>query len=100
MAADEPENLVLKMLVEMRSEMREQFSALDAKISTLDAKFTSRFELVEARLSRLEQNVEGLSASIEFVIKQLRVLLTHDPERIDKLEERVAALERAMISGS
>lgn len=108
MAADEPENLVLKILAEMRTEMREQFSALDTKLSRriddLDAKvdrLSLRIDALEARMDRLERNVEGLSDSINTVLKNLRVLLaTHDPERLDKIEQRLSALERAMVGGS
>jgi hypothetical protein len=110
-AADEAENLVLKLLGEMRG----QISALDTKltnrIDTLDSKLdglpsrvdalTLRIDRIENRLSRLERVVEGLGDSIDVVLKNLRALLaTHDPDRLDKIEQRLAALERAMVGGS
>ena len=108
----EPENLVLKILVEIRENistlterigtLENKVDALDAKVDRLAARVTAlelRLDAIEARLTRQEHRLAELGESVEFMVRQLRVLLsTHDPDRLDKLEQRVAALERAMVS--
>jgi len=101
--ADEPDNLVLVLLREIRG----QVGALDTKIDgltnrvdSIETKLTLRMDELEASVSRLGHAVSGLADSIDVVMKQLRVLLSSDdPDRLSKLEQRLSALERAMVGG-
>jgi predicted nucleic acid-binding Zn-ribbon protein len=53
----EPDNLVLEILKELRTEMREGFQRTDARFEALERRFVS----LEDRIDRLEIKLDGLT---------------------------------------
>lgn len=96
----EPESHTLRLLVEMRAEMRERFERLEAKFDAVDARFDAvdaRFDAVDRRMDVLEDIGRDTAARVRMHGRMLRnhdVSRRKQADRIDVLERRVDALER------
>ncbi|WP_298963110.1 hypothetical protein [uncultured Methylobacterium sp.] len=88
--ADEPADLTLQLLREMRAEMREQRKLL---LTTID--YSRR---LGTRIDQIEHKIIGLREDLELMIRaELMGALAHRDtlmdERLDRLADRVAELE-------
>ncbi len=107
----EPENHTLRLLIEMRAEMRARFDAIearfedrftgiDARFDAVDARFDAvdaRFDAMDRRMDILEDVARDTAARVRMQGRMLRNLnesRRKQGDRLDDLERRVTTLER------
>lgn len=103
----DPENHTLRLLMEIRAEMRERFDAIDRRFESVDARFDavdarfegvdSRFDAMDRRMDVLEDIARDTAARVRMNGRMLRNLDSSKRKhgsRIDELERRVDVLER------
>jgi len=76
--ADDPDNLVLSLLREMRQENRQRFDAIDKRFDAVE----NRIDAVEDRLETIKEQVTGMGG----VIYAIYAKLMTQEERIEALE--------------
>ncbi len=87
----EPENLVLKLLREIRADMDARFDAVDKRFDAVD----KRFEAIERRLEMMHRNGEkALRGFIGHRAMVERTMASFEDE-ISNLKQRVERLETA-----
>ncbi|TXN65760.1 hypothetical protein FV228_15435 [Methylobacterium sp. WL18] len=80
----EPQDMILPLLREMRTEIHSGFERVDRKLEEHD----TRFDKLERRFDNLREAVNGESVLGRYAAAQVE-------ERLDALEKRLAALEKA-----
>ena len=103
----EPENHTLRLLIEMRAEMRERFDNIEARFEGVDARFDAmdarfdamdaRFDAIDRRLDIVEDIGRDTQAMARMHGRMLRNLLAtkrKHADRLDDIERRVGDLER------
>jgi hypothetical protein len=80
----DPENQTLRILREIRTAMK-----------TLDGKVSSGFEAVDARFGRLESRLDNIWQALNGESILGRYAVAEVDERIEAIEKRLAALEKA-----
>jgi hypothetical protein len=78
----EPNNLVLVLLREMRTEMNARFDGVDGRFDAAEA----RFERMEKRLEAVRQAAFGESLMARYTVAEVE-------DRLQDIEKRLAALE-------
>jgi hypothetical protein len=81
--ASEPDNLILKILREMRADMSNRFDELDRKFADVDA----RFDGTDRRLDSLREAMHGESVLSRYATAEF-------DDRFEKIERRLDAIER------
>lgn len=81
--AKEPESMIIPLLREMRSEMRDEF-----------AKVKSRFDDVEQRLDKLESGQKTIRQALTADTMMSKFVTGDFEERIFELERKVEALTK------
>ena len=76
--ADDPDNLVLPLLREMRQENRQRFDAIDKRFDAVE----NRIDAVKDRLETIKEQVTGMGG----VIYAIYAKLMTQEERIEALE--------------
>lgn len=103
----EPENHTLRLLIELRDEMRERFDAIDRRFDAVDRRFDAvdarfdgndaRFDAMDRRMDVVEDIARDTAARVRMNGRMLRNLESSKRkhgDRIDALERRVDALEK------
>jgi len=93
--ADEPENLTLKLLREMRAENRERHEKLEARLAKIEdglASVKTDTSQIAAEVARLGVQAEDIKAE---VLACRADVAGADRVRLTNLEKRVKALEEA-----
>jgi hypothetical protein len=78
----EPDNMVLILLREIRTEMNERFSRMDGRFDGMDA----RFETLESKIDSVKQAAFGESVLGRYAVAEVE-------ERLERMERRIRALE-------
>ena len=86
--ADAPENLVIRLLQELRAQMDARFTTMDARFAQLE----ERFDRFEAVLREQKDELDTASALVLCAIGD-RILWTQMQRRIGKLEARLDELQ-------
>lgn len=81
---NEPKDMVVPLLREMREEMRTRFDQMDA-----------RFKSVEERLSNIEGRQKSYQNALSADSMMSKIFIGDFEERIGNLEKQVAALVKA-----
>lgn len=85
MTTDEPDNLVLRLLREMREDMTRRFDGID-----------SRFEKLEARMDQMASDLGDLKTDVKEVslaTSLLEVRMGKVMDRLDKIEKNVGMVK-------
>ncbi len=80
----EPQEMIVPLLREMRAEMHAGFERVDRKLEEHDA----RFDKLERKFDNLRQSVNGESVLGRYAAAEVE-------ERLEAIEKRLAALEKA-----
>ena len=80
----EPQDMIVPLLREMRAEMHAGFERVDRKLEEHDA----RFDKLERKFDNLRQSVNGESVLGCYAAAEVG-------ERLEAIEKRLAALEKA-----
>ncbi len=75
--SDDTENLTIRLLQEMRTEMRERFDSMEA-----------RFEAIDERFDEVNTRIDGLT----YIITMMAANMGGHEERPEKLEQAVETL--------
>ena len=86
-AMSEPDNVILKLLREIRAEMNERFDALESGTNSRFAQVDKRFDGVDKRLDSLKQAMQGESVLGRYAAAEVE-------ERLEAIETRLARLEK------
>lgn len=92
--ADEPENLVLRHLQEMRAEMRDGFEKSAAEVASVHADLKGDVASLRLDLSRVDASVAKMHAEV----LATKSLVLDVVVKLTALERRVSALEDAPVS--
>lgn len=79
----EPDNFILKLLREIRTEMNERFDALGKKLDTHDV----RFDSLDRKIESLKQAMHGESVLGRYATAEFE-------DRIEAIEKRLERLEK------
>ena len=79
----DPQDMILPLLGEIRTEMQTDFSEVNR-----------RFEAVDARFDRLERRFDNLREAVNGESIQGRYAAAEDEGRLEAIEKRLAALEK------
>jgi len=88
--AEEPENIVLVLLRDIRAKVE----AVDAKVEAVDAKV----EAVDARVQRLEKQVEDLNVGLTYSLGQSTQTQFRQARQGARIDDLFARLEKVMTS--
>lgn len=90
----DPQDMILPLLREMRTEMKGGFDRIDGKLAEHDA----RFDKLERRFDNLRQAVNGESVLGRYAAAEVEGRLEAIEKRLERVlafEERLKALEKA-----
>jgi hypothetical protein len=94
-AMAEPENLIIRLLRELRAEMDARFEAVEKRFDTLEGRMDARFEAIDRRLDIMHRNGEkALRGFIGHRTMVERTMASFEDE-ISALKRRVEVLEDA-----
>jgi chaperonin cofactor prefoldin len=79
----DPDNLVLKLLREIRSDMNARFDTVDRRFDEID----QRLESHDKRFESLRQAINGESVLGRYAVSEV-------DERLDAIEKRLDAIEK------
>jgi DNA anti-recombination protein RmuC len=91
---DEPDNLVLHMLREMRAEIAERFARVETRFEQIDKRFEqidTRFDHVDKELEEVKFQVTyglGVSSINHLKARELDHRMTDFDQRLKRLEEK------------
>jgi hypothetical protein len=91
---DEPENLTLALLREIRGEMREGFAKVEANFAKVDARFDKLEEHITASDDENAKILETIThdiADLKTIFVDLQARIVRDEKRIKTLEARTKA---------
>ena len=95
----EPENHTLRLLIEMRAEMRARFDAIDSRFEGIESRFEgvdARFDAMDRRFDVLEDIARDTAARLRMHERLARNMLANHRKhgtRLEDLEHRVDDLE-------
>ena len=98
-ASMEPENHTLRLLIEMRAEMRARFDAIDSRFEGIESRFEgvdARFDAMDRRFDVLEDIARDTAARLRMHERLARNMLANHRKhgtRLEDLEHRVDDLE-------
>ncbi len=90
----EPENHTIRLLQEMRAEMRQRFNLIDGRFEHVDAKLQkndSRFDRLEAEIARTQASIDRVQADVSETKSVVREVVV----RLTLIEKRLKAVEPA-----
>jgi predicted nucleic acid-binding Zn-ribbon protein len=103
----EPENLTIRLLQEIRDEVRRssdktelRFEKMDQRFEKMDERFQKmdqRFEKMDQRFELIETTLRDLSQQMVLLARGIKVALEHRgavDSRLDDAERRLEALEK------
>lgn len=97
----EPENLTLRVLQEIRDEVRRASDKTEARFEKMDQRFEKmdqRFEQADQRAAVIETTLRDLSQQMVLLARGIKTALEHRggvDARLDSVEQRLDALEKA-----
>lgn len=96
----EPENRTIRLLQEIRDEVRRSSDRADARFEKMDQRFEridQRFEKMDQRFEVVETTLRDLAEQMVMLARGIKTALEHrgttDP-RLDAVEQRLDALEK------
>jgi hypothetical protein len=89
--ADEPENLTIRLLQEIRAEMREGFAKVEENFAKVDA----RFDKLEEHITASDDENAKILETITQDLADLKTIFVDLQARVVRSEKRVQKLEKA-----